>query len=79
MACSPVGLISLMDRALCLVIAKVRVQFPAKPEFSQFLFKPLRLFIELRGLFPLSYVLSAVQNMSHFIYFHLVKDLFVLP
>ena len=29
---------SLMDRALCLVIAKVRVRFPVKPEFFEVLF-----------------------------------------
>ena len=52
MACSPVGLISLMDRALRLGIVKVRGLFPAKAEFFQVLFQPLRLFIELRGLFP---------------------------
>ena len=31
-------LISLMDRALCPVIAKIRVQFLVKPEFFQFSF-----------------------------------------
>ena len=33
MAGSPVGLISLMDRALSLVMTKVKVQFPVEPEF----------------------------------------------
>ena len=33
MACSPVGLISVMDRALSPVMAKVKVQFLVKPEF----------------------------------------------
>ena len=33
--CSPVGLISLMERALCPVFARVRVRFPAKPEVFQ--------------------------------------------
>ena len=35
-------------------IAKARVRFPVKPEFFQVLFQPLRLFILLRGSFPLS-------------------------
>lgn len=39
MACSPVSVISLiMDRALHLVIAKVRVRYPLKPGFFQVLF-----------------------------------------
>ena len=38
MACSPVGLISSIDRTLCPVVAKVRVIFPVKPEFFQVLF-----------------------------------------
>ena len=49
-------LISLMDRALRPVIAKIRVQFLVKPEFFQFFFQPLRLFIELRGSFLLLYL-----------------------
>ena len=49
MACSPVSVISLiMDRALHLVIAKVRVRYPLKPGFFQVLFQPLRLFIQLQ-------------------------------
>ena len=36
MACSPVGLISSMDKALRPVIAKVMVPFPFKPEFFRF-------------------------------------------
>ena len=38
MACSPVGLISSMNRALRLVIAKVRVPFP-NAKFFSFFFK----------------------------------------
>ena len=46
MICSSVGLVSLMGGALCPVIAKVR-----------FFFNPaLRLFIQPRGSFPLSYL-----------------------
>ena len=48
MACSPVGLISSMDRALRLVNAKVRVPFPIKPEFFQVLFQPLWLLFLLQ-------------------------------
>lgn len=33
MACSPIGLISLMDRTLRPVIAKVRILFPVNPDF----------------------------------------------
>ena len=44
MACSPVGLISSMDRALCPVVAKVRVLFPVKHEFFQVLLQRLRFF-----------------------------------
>ena len=47
MACSPVGLISSMDRGLRLVIAKVRVQCPVKAEFCQVLFRLFRLSILL--------------------------------
>lgn len=43
MACSPIGLISLMDRTLRPVIAKVRILFPVNPNFFQVL-----LFILLR-------------------------------
>jgi len=56
MASSPFGLISLMDRALHLVIVKDRVQFPVKPEFVQVLFQLLsffQLFIQMQGSFPL--------------------------
>ena len=56
MAFSPVVLVSLMERALRSVIAKVRVPFPVKSEFFQVLFKTLRLFIRRRGSFPLSYL-----------------------
>ena len=53
---SPViGLVDLMDRVLCLVIAKVRVRFLVKPEIFQVLFQPPRLFISLWGSFPLSW------------------------
>ena len=45
MACSPVGLISFMDRALSLVMAKVKVQFPVKPELFSGSFSTLELFI----------------------------------
>ena len=40
MACSPVGLISSVDRSLRPIIAKVRVPlgFPLKPEFFRFIF-----------------------------------------
>ena len=41
MAYSPVSLISLIDRALSSVIAKVRIRFPATPEFFRFFFNRL--------------------------------------
>ena len=41
MACSPVGLISSVDRALRLVIAKVRVRFLIKPGVFRFFFNRL--------------------------------------
>ena len=44
MACSPVGLISSMDRALCPVVAKVRVLFLVKNEFFLVLLQQLRFF-----------------------------------
>ena len=44
MACSPVGLISSMDRALRPVVAKGRVLFPVKHEFFQVLLQQLRFF-----------------------------------
>ena len=53
--CSPVGLVSLMDRVLCPVIAKVRVRFLVKPDYFQVLFQPPRLFISLPGSFLLSW------------------------
>ena len=62
-ACSPVSLISSMDRALRLVNAKVRVRFPIKPEFFQVLFQPLwLLFLLLR-----SYSFSLLQITMHYI------------
>ena len=45
-ACSLVGLISAMNKALHPVINRVR--FPVKPEFFQVLFQPLGLFILLQ-------------------------------
>ena len=44
-----VWLALILDRALHLVIAKVRVRYPLKPGFFQVLFQPLRLFIQLQG------------------------------
>ena len=41
MACSPVGLISSVDRALLLVIPKVRVRFLIKPGFFRVFFNRL--------------------------------------
>ena len=38
MACSPVGVISSMDIALCPVTAKVRVPFPVQPDFFRFFY-----------------------------------------
>ena len=57
MACFPVSFISLMDRALRPVIAKARVRFQVKSKFFfRFFFnRLLRLFIRLRGSFPLSW------------------------
>ena len=44
-------LISLMDRASCPVITKIRVRFLVKPEFFQFFFQPFRLFMNCKGHF----------------------------
>ena len=52
MACSPVGLISLMDRALRPVIAQVRLLFLVKSEFFPVPSQPLRLCIQLRWSHP---------------------------
>ena len=66
MTCSPVGLISLMDWALCPVIAMVKVRFPVKPGFFQVLFQPLRLFIQLRESFPLPKLLLLFWQTKQF-------------
>ena len=66
MACSPVGLISLMDRALRLVIAMVKVRFPVKPGFFHILFQLLRLFIQLRESFPLPKLLLLFWQTKQF-------------
>ena len=71
MTSSPVGLVSLMDRALCLVIANVRIWFPVKPEFFQVLCQPPRLFSQLRGSCSLSYLYPQLSNI-HFTYFNLM-------
>ena len=44
MACSQVGLISSMDRALHLGMIKFRARFHVKPEFFRFFFQQLSLF-----------------------------------
>ena len=54
MACSPDGLISVMDRVLSTVIAKVGVIFLVKSEIFQVLFQPLRLLTQLHRSFQLS-------------------------
>ena len=64
MTCSPVGLISSMDRALRPAIAKVIVRFPIKPEFFQVLFQPLRLFILPQGSCSLSFLYPQLKNWS---------------
>ena len=66
-ACSPVGLISLIDRALRPVIAKgPGFDSRSSLNFSRPFFNRLKLFIQLQDHFHL-HILSAVQNMSHFI------------
>ena len=66
MTCLPVGLFSPMDRAWRPVIVKVRV--------FQVLFQPPRLFIQLRGSFPLSYVYPQfkIWAVVSYIYIHIV-------
>lgn len=64
-ACSPVGLLSSMDRALHLVITNV------KPEFFQVLFRPLRLFTLLQWslsyLYPRFKILFVLYILIHVI------------
>ena len=62
----------IMERALLLVIANIRVlNSPSSLNFFRFFSKPLRLFIQLRGSCISTFItLSTVQNTSHFIYFH---------
>ena len=64
MTCSPVGLISSMDRALRPAIVKVMVRFPIKPEFFQVLFQPFRLFILPRGSCSLSFLYPQLKRWS---------------
>ena len=68
MTFSPVGLISLMVRTLCQVIAKVRIWFPVKPEFFQVHCQPLSLFIQLRGSCSLSYLYPQLKDDSFHIF-----------
>ena len=49
--CSPVGLVSLMDRVLCPVIAKVRVRFLVKSDFFMFFFNRLGCLFHCEDLF----------------------------
>ena len=68
MTFSPVGLIGLMLRTLCQVIAKVRIWFPVKPEFFQVHCQPLSLFIQLRGSYSLSYLYPQLKDDSFHIF-----------
>ena len=65
MACSPVGLLNSMDRVLHLVITMV------KPEFSQVLFRALRLFTLLQWslsyLYPQFKILFILYILIHVI------------
>ena len=65
MACSPVGLISSMDRAL----RRLGFDSLTSLNFSGS-FQPLRLFIQLRRSCSLSYLDLQFKNVIHFLYIY---------
>ena len=76
--CSPVGLVSLMDRVLCPVIAKVRVRFLVKSDFFHVLFQPPRLFISLWGSFLFSWNLWCF-SLAAFMFEYQLKQASMQP
>ena len=70
MACSPVFLICLIDRASRPAIANVRLRFPVKPEFFWGFFSTSILKVVYRLFFqPLRFVHSTTKIMFTFLFF----------